>query len=109
MNRDEILEKSRNENKGKYDERQLAALGKASNVGIAVGGLMCMLIALVSEIFFDRYIFYAIAWLVYTSMLGSRSLYLYKELKARKHLVIGILETVCAAAFAVSILMEVFA
>ena len=49
MNKDEILEKSRLEGKGKPDELEVAAFGKASRVGMLVGGIICIILVLVSR------------------------------------------------------------
>ncbi len=41
MNKDEILKMSREENKGRHDEREMIAYGTASKVGMLVGALVC--------------------------------------------------------------------
>lgn len=44
MNRDEILERSRNENKNVLDERERAAQTKANSISQGVGMILCILI-----------------------------------------------------------------
>ena len=50
MNKEEILAKSRNENKGRTDEMETAVLGKAGRIAAAAGGLVCMLIVILNLI-----------------------------------------------------------
>jgi len=71
MNREEILEKSREENK-KMDEREKNALTVAGQRATAVGGLVCMAIILLNACL-DRYNNPATwaVWGVYLSMTGT--------------------------------------
>lgn len=83
MNKDEILEKSRAENRGRADEMEQAALGRAGSIAAAVGGLVCMLILLLNVISGngDPRVSFA-AWSVYGLMQGT--LFLVKYLKLRR-------------------------
>jgi len=103
MNKDEILEKSRSENKGKHDEREMAAFGKSSRVGMLVGGLLCVALVLAGEFIFHVPEIGFVGWLVYFAMQGSSNIVLYKHLGERGKLVWGIIELVIAAAFAVTL------
>ena len=78
MNKEEILAKSRAENKG-TDEREKLVLIKAGQIAFTVGGVMCMLIALFNSILsivdqggtrFDPKL-NTMLWSIYLSMLGS--------------------------------------
>ena len=48
MNKEEILSRNRKETAGRPDERELKIYADASQVGMAVGGLLCGLIVLFS-------------------------------------------------------------
>lgn len=73
MNKEEILAKSRKENEGKVDEREIQILANASKVGMAVGGILSVIIVLFSRII-DVPLLGLSAWTVYFSMFGSRRL-----------------------------------
>ena len=97
MNKEEILAKSRAENKGQ-DEREKQVLIKAGQIAFTVGGVMCMLIALFNSIFsmvdqggtrFDPKL-NPMLWSIYLSMLGSLFLYKYIKLKKKHELILAI-------------------
>ena len=75
MKKDEILEMSRKENAGKHDEREMAAFGTASRVGMLVGGILCA----IGQILIDKtkltpariLVFYVVAGVI----LGGTGLY----------------------------------
>lgn len=105
MNRDEILQKNRQENEGKHDEREMAALGTAARVGMLVGGILCALLILASEFIFNKHEIGLVAWMVYFAMQGSHSVALYSKLKERKKIVYGIIELITAVVFAVTLVV----
>ena len=74
MNKKEILEKSRKENEGQLDERELQINANASKFGMAVGGILSIIIVILSRIF-DLPLLGLSAWAVYFSMYGTRHLY----------------------------------
>lgn len=97
MNKEEILAKSRAENKG-TDEREKQVLIKAGQIAFSVGGVMCMLISLFNSILsivdqggtrFDPKL-NTILWSIYLSMLGSLFLYKYVKLKKKHELFLSI-------------------
>ena len=97
MNKEEILAKSRAENKGS-DEREKQVLIKAGQIAFTVGGVMCMLIVLFNSILemvdqggtrFDPKL-NTMLWSIYLSMLGSLSLYKYIKLKKKHELFLAI-------------------
>ncbi|MBQ8338751.1 MAG: hypothetical protein IJY33_06380 [Oscillospiraceae bacterium] len=106
MRKDEILAKSRQENKGKLDECEMAAFGKASRIGILVGGLLCVALVLVSEFVLNAPELALAGWMVYFAMQGSSNVVLYKHLKTRSKLIYGIVEIVFAVAFAAAIVFK---
>ena len=68
MNREEILERSRQENKNR-DEMEKDAMARAGQKACAVGGMMCAVIILL-EAFFARQVNMS-TWAVYLSMTGT--------------------------------------
>ena len=109
MNKDEILKISQQENKGKLDERELAAFGKASRVGMLVGALLCVTLILVSEFVLNMPELALAGWMVYFAMQGSSNIVLFKFLKTRSKLIYGIVEIVFSIAFAVAIAFKAVA
>lgn len=103
MKKDEILEMSRKENAGKHDEREMAAFGTASRVGMLVGGILCAVLVFLSEFLFKVHEIGLVAWLVYFAMQGSHHITLYTKLKTNKHLVYGIVALAFTIAFAVTL------
>ena len=106
MNRDEILKMSRKENKGKLDERERAAFGKASRVGMLVGAIVCVILILVSEFVLNAPELALAGWMVYFVMQGSNNIVLFKHLKTRKKLIYGIVEIIFSVAFAITIVFK---
>ena len=106
MNKEEILKMSRTENEGRHDERELAAMGAASRVGMAVGALVCMLLVCASEFLFNIPEIGLASWLVYFSMYGATNFVMYRKLKSRRNLRWGIIVTVAAVAFAVALVVR---
>lgn len=109
MNKDEILKISQQENKGKLDERELAAFGKASRVGMLVGGLLCVALILVSEFVLNMPELALVGWMVYFAMQGSSNIVLFKYLKTPSKLIYGIIEIAFAVTFAVAIVFKAVA
>lgn len=98
MNKKEILEKSRQENKG-TDLFERDAMNAASHKAIAVGGLVCMFLSFM-DIFLSGSFNYTL-WGVYLSMTGTTLLVKYLHLKKIHELIFGIIELGLAIAFIV--------
>ena len=98
MNREEILEKSRQENKNR-DEMEKDALAKAGQKACAVGGLVCAAIIILEAIFAEQV--NMSTWAVYLSMTGTMLLVKYLRLKKKHELVFGLIQLVLAAIFLV--------
>lgn len=106
MDREEILAKSRNENKG-LDEREKASLKQAGSRAYAVGGMVCMAVILLSAVF-DRFgspATYA-AWAVYLSMAGTTFVTKYGALQKKHELILGCFYLVLAAVFLVLFVLK---
>ena len=98
MTKEEILEKSRQENKNR-DERERETQARAGQKAVAVGGIVCGLIILL-ESFLAKEINMS-TWAVYLSMTGTMLLVKYQNLKRTHELVCGVAELLMAAAFLV--------
>ena len=99
MNREEILAKSRKENKGN-DERELAAQARAGQIASAVGVLICAVI-LVTEGVFSDYNSRVVSaiWAVYLTITGTTLLVKCIKLKKRHEMFFGVLQLIAAAMF----------
>lgn len=106
MNKEDILKMSQQENSGKPDERELAALGKASRTGMKAGAILCAVLIVVSNFILDKPELAAVGWMVYLTMSGFNSISLFRQLKNRRKLIYGIIDLIIAAAFAVAIVWK---
>ena len=91
MNKNEILAKSRKENRA-GDEREIQIVANSSKIGMAVGGILSSIIVVFSRIV-DEPLLWLSAWAVYFSMFGSRRLYQFIQNKEKIRLlqvIIGI-------------------
>jgi hypothetical protein len=105
MNRDEILEKSRAENKIR-DEREQRVDARAAQCAISIGVVVCSLLVLIQLILVDRSNPGVFA--VWMSMSGTHTYIKYTQLQNKKWRILGIVELVAAALlFATQILLLV--
>lgn len=100
MKKEEILEKSRKENKGKLDELGMKHIADAGKIGMVVGASLCVLFVVLAEIF-NTPIIGLSAWSIYFAMMGSNRLYLY--IKERNSL--NLVQTILWLSFAVAFLV----
>ena len=98
MDKEEILQKSRNENKNR-DEMERSTYEKAGKTACAVGGFVCMIIILLEAIFTKQV--NCGTWAVYLSMTGTMLLVKYFQLKKKHELIFGVAELILAAIFLV--------
>jgi len=103
MNREEILEKSRQENKNQ-DEMERDALAKAGQRACAVGGIVCALIIIFEALFVGQV--NMSTWAVYLSMTGTMLLVKYTKLKKKHELVFGLMQLALALAFLVMYVIQ---
>lgn len=89
MTKKEILTMSRNENRGRADERELQIYANASKFGMKIGCLMALVIMLFAIIIKNTVLLYS-SFAVYFAMLAGRSWYTFAYTKDRKALVRGI-------------------
>lgn len=96
MDKQEILQKSREENKG-LDERERDALAQAGKISCAVGGVVCFVIILLEAGFTD--FTNCSTWAVYLTMTGTSLVVKYVKLRQKHELVFGVLQLALAAVF----------
>lgn len=70
MNKEEILKRAREENKG-VDEVKRAIESKAAKISMAVGGAVCMLLNLMDVLFLHTDVVGDTCWIIYITMLSS--------------------------------------
>ena len=107
MKREEVLALSREENEGKYDEREQLAFGKADNVSAASGSILCAVLILLSLFWFHTPEIGLAAWFVHSAMKAGHDTVLYCKLKKRLYLTTAILSYFCAVMFLVSFFLVV--
>ena len=88
MERDEILERSRKENKN-GDFVEAAVLAKANAIAIAVGIIVCGILSVLHAIFAETPDFSV--WTVYFSVLAATMLVKYVKLRRTHELLLGLL------------------
>ena len=106
MEKEEILRRSQLESKGKPDELENYALGAASRVGMVTGAAVCVLLVLVSRYALDVPELALAGWMVLFAMQGSGNLTMYRYLKTKKKLVLGLVEIAFAIVFAVATVVK---
>ena len=89
MERDEILKKSREENKDR-DFVEEAALSRANAVSLGVGMIVCGLLSVLSAVFQDGSPNYSV-WTVMWAMQASIFLFKYYRLRRRHELLLGLI------------------
>lgn len=88
MNRDEILEASRKENKSK-DLAELEVSYRAGNIAGRVGATVCCLLSVIFVWVTDTMLY--CPWIIYFSILGTHNLVKFIKLKKKTDLTITIL------------------
>ena len=82
MNKDEILRKAREENKG-VDEVQRSAESKAGKISMAVGASACMLLYLLDDMVLETEVIGDACWVIYSLMMATRQWICAAELKKK--------------------------
>ena len=94
MNKNEILEKSRQENKHK-DEMEKEVFLKAGQRSCAVGSIICALIIVLETFFADQVNLSILA--LYFAMTGTMLISKYRKLKKIHQLIFGLIQLALAA------------
>jgi cell division protein FtsW (lipid II flippase) len=103
MNKEDILEKSRKENKNK-DIAELEVICQASKIAGRVGMLICCAIAILEIIFTGRPNFGT--WTIYFSILATLMLVKYIKLHRKHELWIAVLYIACFVAFLAAYILK---
>ncbi|MBR5713144.1 MAG: hypothetical protein IKX54_06065 [Lachnospiraceae bacterium] len=106
MDKDTILQMSREENVGRPDEREQSVASTAAKTGMLVGCIVC-----VALVFLDRFVLHVpevalAAWMVYFAMYGSSNIVLYRKLRNRRNLDFGIIAIVAAAGLCAAMVIK---
>lgn len=96
MNREEILEKARRENKNQ-DMQEKDAINRASVMAARVGAIVCCLMAVLEEIFTEHVSLSS--WVIYCAIMGSTALVKYRILHKKSELALMMAFFVLGAAF----------
>ena len=103
MSKEEILAKSREENK-KRDEMEQAVFVKAGQQACAVGGIVCMVIIILEAIFAKEV--NTSIWAVYLSITGTMLLMKYRGLRKKHELIFGLIQLGLAVCFLVMYIIK---
>lgn len=88
MNKDEILEVSRKENKNK-DLAELDVIAQAGNIASRVGACVCIIISVIFHRFTKTLL--CSPWIIYFSILGTTYLVKFSKIKRKGDLSLSIL------------------
>ncbi|MDO5547983.1 MAG: DUF6442 family protein [Eubacteriales bacterium] len=96
MNKEEILRKSRQENKGQ-DERERRVYIQAGSWAAGVGGIVCALFILLDNIFAGSASYST--WAIYDAIFGTMWLVLAIQMKKKAGIVLGAVLLIGAVLF----------
>ena len=94
MNKDDILQKSRKENKN-GDEREEKIKLRSYATSAAIGALLCMVFVFIENIIFDRNT--TLIWIIYCGMMFSKNILDAIKLKKKSDIVLSVLWGLCFA------------
>lgn len=92
MNKEEILNKSRNENQN-GDERENKIKLRSYAISAAIGALLCMIFVFIESVIFDRNT--TLIWIIYCGMMFSESIMDAVKLKKKLDIGLSILWGLC--------------
>jgi hypothetical protein len=105
MDKDQILQMSRDENKGQPDEREQSIEKQAANIAKAVGIAVCLLLVLLAECVLHNRDIGRTAWIVFFAMEGSSNCCKFIKTKKRSYLFWAVLELICAVIYLTFIIL----
>ncbi len=103
MNKDDILKKSRAENRN-GDEREEKIRLHSYAMSAAIGGLLCMICVLIENGIFNRST--TLIWTIYTGMMFSQKLLNSIKLKKRFDIVLSVIWGLCCVINAVAYILS---
>ena len=92
MNKEEILKRAREENKG-IDEVQRAAENEAGKISMAVGVAVCLLLNLLDTIYLKTDVIGEVCWIIYGAMISTRLWIVGRYLKKKLYIFAAALTT----------------
>ena len=104
MDKDEILARSRKENRDR-DFVEAEVLAKANSIALNVGIMVCGVLSILHVIFRDTVDFSA--WTVYFSALATTMIVKFVKLRRRHELILGLFYAACGVLFFVFYLRDV--
>ena len=107
MNKDEILRKAREENRG-VDEVTQAAKTEAAKISMAVGGAACMLLNFLDRIFLHTDVIGDTCWIIYGIMASTSLLVQGIYLKKKSYLIGSVFTAVFVILLAVFLFVGVY-
>ena len=100
MNKEEILRKAREENKG-IDEVKRAAEREAATISRVTGALACLFFTFMDRLVFKTDVINQICWIIYGTMVTTDALVYAVKLKKKIYWLLALLGTAgCAALIA---------
>ena len=103
MNKENILESSRRENKNR-DLAEMEVTAQAGNIAGRVGAAVCVVLTLIFRIFTKTY--FLSPWVVYFSILTTHTLVKYARLKRKTDLILAILYLAMCLTFLVFFILR---
>ena len=104
MDKDEILARSRKENKD-MDFVEAEVLAKANSIALSVGIMVCGVLSILHAIFRETVDFSA--WTVYFSALATIMIVKFIKLRRRHELALGLFYAACCVMFFIFYLRDV--
>ena len=95
MNKDKILQLSRDENKGKESEWERSVASRASRAGKATGIILCVILVLLDDIFLNTKIIGLCSWIVFFAMEAASDLVLYLSYKKKSRMLLFVIDMIC--------------
>ena len=103
MNKNDILEKSRQENNG-LDEMEQYVMAAAGKIAAKVGMFVCCIVAILQVIFTDAISFES--WMIYFGILAATFIVKYAKLHSKHELWVAVLYTVLFIMFTVLFILR---
>ena len=106
MNKEEILEMSREENKGGIGEYEKAASDTASKVGLTAGAIACVVLVILGNFILEIPEISLAGWMVFFAMFGGNHIALFKKLGTKHNLALGIVSIIASVVFCTAIILK---
>ena len=98
MNKEEILQMSRKENKGRESEWENSIANRASRAGKATGIILCVILVLLDDIILHTKVIGLASWIVFFAMEAASNLILFLSYKKKSMLIWFLIDIFCTIA-----------